>query len=1184
MNHKILSLFLFLFTAITLSAQAPKQFKFQAIARDAMGSPYNNANLAVRVSMVRDGASGFIDYSERHVITTSPLGVFDLAIGNGSPISGSMEDVDWANHPYYLKIDIDPNGGTNYLNLGTSQLLSVPYAIYAGESGNGGGGNPTDELQELEYDPITQTLTLTNGNSVILEIGEGNDNQTLSFDATNGELSISNGNTINIPAGTPGPAGPQGPQGETGPVGPQGPAGATGPQGAPGVAGPTGVAGPQGLQGEPGPQGIPGPTGAQGPAGQDGTGVSIQGTVPTIGDLPANGNTEGDLYIVAANGDGYVWDGSMWTNVGQIQGPQGPQGVPGAQGPQGATGPSGPQGQAGMTGLQGNPGPQGPTGNTGPIGPQGEQGPAGPQGLPGPQGVSGPVGPQGEQGVAGPQGPAGSYTAGAGININGDQISATDASATNELQSLSLNGEELNLSNGGGTVDLSGLSSELVLPFNREQEEFVALFHLHNPSTISGYGLAGSTGLNGGDLISNHAGVLGQAGNAHGVFGLNKTSSYAGVYGESESPTGYGISGYGSAGGAGGYFRSSLADGLALRTGTGRIGLGTDTPLDKVEIADTDRTRLTLNGDNSGGLSSMAFRQSFDEDTYLGWLWEADFSDLNHTQLSLYDYDILNSTPDNESRYELYSLRKDAGLIGSVYTHRWTGLAQFDNFVSIQGRGAGVSTLQLFPAGPGGIAQTIQMSSSYDEQQDQSSYFLAQYDYDTTEEINPFDPELLHEAHYYGQFGNKEHILYGKVNIDGTDNPFVSGSSLDLELNTPDADHAIQLTSGKNLNNYSTFSLEEWYIATGGGGAYTNPLYQVTAYPQASSLGAGGAHWFHGEVQTNRLSVSEGPFDLLGPALGTKAYINANDGRSEVGLFVEGGDPLAAAMQVHNTQGTAIEILGNVGIYNVAPDEELVIGDNLGTGWGIPAATIGGGIGGALEIGSETTSLQINAGTSINDIRVRAASSAVSGLSPIVLETAQLNVGYNPGTDDSSNYPLRIQQNAAGTGGEWGMNIFNGTVPTSNWEFYVFDAGQLSLYFNGFNRGMFDHVSGNYNATSDERLKTNITPLGATLSRVMQLQPKQYNYREAPEKTYMGFLAQELQQYFPELVTETAKRAQEDSSTLLVDYNQLSALAIAAIQEQQQIIDEQASQLEAQQERLDQMEARLRQIEEKLKE
>ncbi|MEO0875215.1 MAG: hypothetical protein AAFY48_11470, partial [Bacteroidota bacterium] len=386
MNHKILSLFLFLFAAITLFAQAPKQFKFQAVARDAMGSPYNNANLAVRVSMVRDGASGFIDYSERHVITTSPLGVFDLAIGNGSPISGSMEDVDWANHPYYLKIDIDPNGGTNYLNLGTSQLLSVPYAIYAGESGNGGGGNPTDELQELEYDPITQTLTLTNGNSVMLEVGAGSDNQTLSFDATTGELSISNGNTINIPAGTPGPAGPQGPQGDTG---------AAGPQGAPGVAGPAGVAGPQGPQGETGPQGIPGPAGPQGPAGQDGTGVSIQGTVPTIGDLPANGNTEGDLYIVAANGDGYVWDGSMWTNVGQIQGPQGPQGVPG---PQGATGPSGPQGQAGMAGPQGNPGPQGP------IGPQGEQGPQGIPGSAGPVGDTGPAGLQGEQGLPGPQG------------------------------------------------------------------------------------------------------------------------------------------------------------------------------------------------------------------------------------------------------------------------------------------------------------------------------------------------------------------------------------------------------------------------------------------------------------------------------------------------------------------------------------------------------------------------------------------------------------------------------------------------------------------------------------------------------------------------------------------------------------------------------------------------------------
>ncbi len=170
---------------------------FHTVARDAGGTPYASVNLGVRISLVRDGVSGLIDYSERHQVTTSPLGVFDLEIGGGLPISGAFADADWANHPYYLKVDIDPTGGTNYMNLGTSQLLSVPYAIYAGEAGNGGGGgDPTDELQNLIYNPSMQTLTLTNGNSVTLSLPSGTDAQTLSLTGT--ELSIENGNTVDL--------------------------------------------------------------------------------------------------------------------------------------------------------------------------------------------------------------------------------------------------------------------------------------------------------------------------------------------------------------------------------------------------------------------------------------------------------------------------------------------------------------------------------------------------------------------------------------------------------------------------------------------------------------------------------------------------------------------------------------------------------------------------------------------------------------------------------------------------------------------------------------------------------------------------------------------------------------------------------------------------------------------------
>lgn len=233
-------------------------------------------------------------------------------------------------------------------------------------------------------------------------------------------------------------------------------------------AGPQGMKGDKGepgIQGLQGPQGPVGPQGPQGTAGQDGTGVNIIGTIPNENALDQDYiGSIGDMVITEDTGSGYVWNGQMWTLVGQIQGPQGPQGlqgIPGQTGPQGDQGPIGPAGPQGPQGLQGVAGAQGPAGEQGPAGPTGATGPAGPQGIPGSQGVAGPtgpVGPTGATGAAGPQGnagptgpagpigptgpqgptgPAGTYTAGTGITIATNTISAQNTSAlwnANQLQ------------------------------------------------------------------------------------------------------------------------------------------------------------------------------------------------------------------------------------------------------------------------------------------------------------------------------------------------------------------------------------------------------------------------------------------------------------------------------------------------------------------------------------------------------------------------------------------------------------------------------------------------------------------------------------------------------------------------------------------------------------------------------
>lgn len=127
-------------------------------------------------------------------------------------------------------------------------------------------------------------------------------------------------------------------------------------------------------------KGDTGQQGPQGPEGEQGTSIRLLGSVADNAGLPSTGNTVGDGYINQGDGNLWMWDGSRWVDVGQIVGPQGPQGV------QGSIGPQGPQGVPGPQGVQGNAGPTGPAGAVGPTGTTGLVGPTGPTG---PRGADG---------------------------------------------------------------------------------------------------------------------------------------------------------------------------------------------------------------------------------------------------------------------------------------------------------------------------------------------------------------------------------------------------------------------------------------------------------------------------------------------------------------------------------------------------------------------------------------------------------------------------------------------------------------------------------------------------------------------------------------------------------------------------------------------------------------------------
>lgn len=148
---KISLVFLFLMMLCGIMAQSPEQFSYQAVVRNANNTLVAGTQVGVRVSVLQGTAAGAPVYVEAHAVTTNSNGLMTLAIGDGTIQSGMFSDIDWADGPYFLKTEIDPDGGSNYTITSTQQLLSVPYALYAKTAGNAFSG---------DYNDLTNTPTI----------------------------------------------------------------------------------------------------------------------------------------------------------------------------------------------------------------------------------------------------------------------------------------------------------------------------------------------------------------------------------------------------------------------------------------------------------------------------------------------------------------------------------------------------------------------------------------------------------------------------------------------------------------------------------------------------------------------------------------------------------------------------------------------------------------------------------------------------------------------------------------------------------------------------------------------------------------------------------------------------------------------------------------------------------------
>jgi hypothetical protein len=171
MKKLSLLLILVLFDLLSLFAQTPDAFNYQAVVRDNSGNPVLNHMVGFRISILQTSSSGTVVYSEIQAPTTNEFGLVNIEIGKGTLISGSMQNIDWSTGVYYLKIEIDINGGVNYSDMGTSQLLSVPYAKYAATSGPAGAIHYISiPASSLSIDPAS-TYVKRNYNGILWQAG-----------------------------------------------------------------------------------------------------------------------------------------------------------------------------------------------------------------------------------------------------------------------------------------------------------------------------------------------------------------------------------------------------------------------------------------------------------------------------------------------------------------------------------------------------------------------------------------------------------------------------------------------------------------------------------------------------------------------------------------------------------------------------------------------------------------------------------------------------------------------------------------------------------------------------------------------------------------------------------------------------------------------------------------------------
>lgn len=184
----------------------PQLMNYQGVARDRNGQVLSNKVISLKIHIISGDMQGQTEYSETHRIHTGNLGTFNIHIGAGEPVSGNFSDVQWSRMNHFVKIEMDIHGGRNFMDMGTTQLLSVPYAFHALTAGEivpendvtlrkaqpGITSQTWSLFGNLRTDPNKDKLGTTDSTDLVLAT---NNQRRLTISA-NGELGVSNSMVI----------------------------------------------------------------------------------------------------------------------------------------------------------------------------------------------------------------------------------------------------------------------------------------------------------------------------------------------------------------------------------------------------------------------------------------------------------------------------------------------------------------------------------------------------------------------------------------------------------------------------------------------------------------------------------------------------------------------------------------------------------------------------------------------------------------------------------------------------------------------------------------------------------------------------------------------------------------------------------------------------------------------------